>query len=264
MMQIKLPMTLLLAAVLAGCGGSSDSSDTLNIEDTANAPSSPSEAEEGIDEIMVSGSRALSCLAQDSDSDFSTKAALFDAGTYDAFGDFISDLPLTETSGAIAVASLSLTAERFVGVFFLGCNYELAAEDECDFFFDNRDVSVNNGVLSFTNFVNGGPTSTIVVDNPEYSSGRISVENPEAENEEISWTRDSDGTERYEQTDTSGSSLSFVEFPDCSGTATIDVFENSVRDSTTTMSWTSPLDGAFVLNAEHCEFETGVAVCESN
>ncbi len=142
------------------------------------------------------------------------------------------------------------------------CDYIIYAVNQCQIpLTPLSGVTLNAGVLSYTRTYDDLEVKMIISDS-EYSSGSYQRTENDGLVVNMSWSRDSDGTERFNSTTNEGASTAFVEFPDCSGNATrVLTPSNGEPGPTLSASWSSPTDSGFSGTFEWCDLVEGAIQC---
>lgn len=243
-------LALSTALALTACGGSSSSSSSVlpsrnDVVNVADVDTSLSCREH---EIAVSGRPTMS---------------RFDLISYPVYSDnletFLSSGSATWPSFGLLDASYSSSIGNFI---FSTCNYEMYAENRCTLIGSPQNVSVNNGVLSFDSVNNGVLEMEATVNDVLFNEGTVIIHQGEGITETIQWTRDLDGTERFNKVYSGGASLEFTENPDCSGNASFIWVEGADRSAD--VSWNSPNDANFKIDYTYCTNQDGPSECVSS
>lgn len=210
---------------------------------------------------------ALSCQSPDNDDDY--PGVRYDALSYPVFDDYFDTTIQPADSAGLGVlfsglAMVTTQLESILpGVYTAFCTYERYAEDQCS----NSQVPVSDatlvaGVLSYTvSNASGLSEIKMVLNNPLYSSGSLQSTDEEGLVQNMIWSRDADGTERFRLTSNDGSSSEFIELPDCSGTTARVYMSDGELSSTTKASWTSPTAPNFLGTYEWCAYDFGTPGC---
>jgi len=258
---------------LSGCGGSSNNSDGgaysptgLPIDPYTNMESGPEPGPE-LEEIPGSSAASLACEEHDKQNDDPLRVAQLDLLSYPAYGDFVDSYATTASppnfvfsGNALNTGSLlSLQANSLV----LFCTGEVLNPLQC--VSSNDGSGVDNGVLNLTwSDNNNGSSGSVTINDSNYGSGRVVVTEADGRVATSEWARTSDGVETFEYSDTTGTALEFTERPDCSGTVQLSQSEDSVLNFVTSTSWNSPESAVFRLSWEHCDYNSGEAVCQES
>lgn len=244
---------------LVGCGSSGSEPDTTD------GPGVDVEPVAG--QMPEAGARSLSCEEHEKQTDALATVALLDIMTYPAYGEFLESFLETTSPPGLTFAGFTINAgSQFslqADVVAKLCDYEAFAQDIC--LTTPSSGSIENGVLSVTwlNADNSGGSTSLTVNDDTYSSGQLVTTEADGSVGTSVWSRESDGAESFDYSNTDGTAVEFRELPDCSGTAKLTTVENTVVTRITTTAWTSPAESDFNLSWETCDQRSGDPVCES-
>jgi len=277
-MKLKIASTAFFAVMLSACGGGSSSQlpGMTPDDDSQNSAGANDTGSPG-----GNGATGLSCRSPSTPVDQEHDVVLFDAIEYEAF-EFMYEYEVTESEleeaapGVFpveATAYIALMWARVTPAFLrldtVFCDYEQYAENQCQntgLYITSASMSGEALSYTFTSTdVNGVfRESNIMISDPQYSSGSYRLTTSDGKVEDNAWSRDPDGTEHFSTTENDGSSSEFVEYPDCSGSASrVYVTSDGQPPSTTSASWTSPTGGSFEASFEVCDTREGEHVCNS-
>lgn len=281
-MKLKTRELVLLSLLLSACGGGGSNSADSTLDESAatgsQTPGSTTDASDPAEGPVVNSpagnsAAGLSCRSQIDPVDQTHDVVLFDAPDYEAFENLrnssMDTLGMTEQAAAgFAYSSLSVTQIEALGIFAaaLYCDYERYEDNQCQNSLANiTSAEVTAGVLSYTySDADGSIVTTVMISDTQYSSGSYRRTDGEGKVTDYIWSRDSDGTERFNMSASDGSSSGFVEHADCSGNASrVYVLSNGQPGMTTNASWTSPIGGGFSASFETCNFIEDSPGCTS-
>ncbi|MEE9319660.1 MAG: hypothetical protein V3U76_04370 [Granulosicoccus sp.] len=281
-MKLKTREPVLIALLLSSCGGGGGSNSVNTTGDeiaagsqTPDTTTDVPDAGEGpaVSGPGVSSTTGLSCRSPSDPVDQAHDVALFDALDYEAFSDLLeSDQDFFDSSEAVAVSiafsSLSVTKiESFVilaAAFY--CDYEQYADNQCQSTLVTvTSADLSAGALSYTySQSDDSITTDVMISDSQYSGGSYRRTDSDGKVTDITWSRDSDGTERFNMVASNGSTSEFMEFSDCSGNASrVYASSGGQPEITTKASWTSPTSGGFTASFEACNFAEDSPGCTS-
>jgi len=280
-MKLKTRKLVVLSLLLSACGGGGGNSvDPIANENAPGlqTPGSVSDVPGTSEEPVVnspagSNTMGLACRSPIDPIDQVHDVVLFDALDYEAFDHLLDSsmetLNLAEQAAAnIAYSSLSLAKLETLGLsaVALYCDYEQYADNQCQSTLVSiTSADITAGVLSYTyteedGFIN----TTVMISDPQYSSGSYRRTDSEGKVTDYTWSRDSVGTERFTMSANDGSLSDFMELSDCSGSASrVYVSSNGQPGITTNTSWTSPVGSGFTVSFETCNLHDGSPGCTS-
>jgi len=245
-------VSAMFSLALAGCVSSTDPEPTSPPAPDADEVQTP----EPTGPVL---STRLACEAYETEADDLLLSAVLDTTTYPLYDQYV------DSDDAEPEAQLAILTGFFANVADIAlitrCTYDLFEANACA---GISTGSLEDGVLSWTL---GDETSSVVVtsNDPAYSSGSIVQTSANGVGWNVLWSRADDGTETYERTETGGKVNSFVEAPDCSGTATfINFDDDGLPLVKTTTTWTSPVEALPTFVWEFCSYETGAEVCRQS
>jgi len=260
MRLLLLPTAVVLSLSLSACESSDPADDSpAPIADT---PAEP----DVIDEPM--GDTSGSCRGSEDELEFRPTIPQLNLLTWPAFGTFLENLDPAEDREVIGeivgeLFGVSLhSAGAIVSINY--CTHEVFEFNQCTLVPGFNNAQIENGVLSYEYTDTSGATVQVSLNDPLIDSGQLTTTATNGEVRTTIWSRDADGTERYDFQSTVGDVVRFVENPDCSATVNRIRFEDGVQRSSVDTTYTTPKVEPFSWVYEYCDYRSGAPVCSSS
>lgn len=295
-MKTKTNWALSLAAllVISACSnsGSSPSSDAENTPADTNNGDNANPAVSDIFDNGVGGQVSIPRLASDPGVTKACRGPNFRVNARDDLytnGDAMSYstfpiVPFDSGDNGALVNQVLTLADGYIDFLYVPtglCNYELYDEFNCDVSRNPEFIGLSAEVLAITPMIsnvqlvgtalsfdtklpNEEIYASYVYNDRNISSGKYTSRNDEtATSLEMTVERLDDGTEKMNSIDSFGSTYSYIENPDCSGSVEMTSYgEGSSIETTLKASWTSPKTATATLSYEVCNIGAGTG-CET-